>query len=127
MTEETAREGAPQRLRFHYIKSQSFRVVHVDGALGGVTPRGLIHCAVYSERAAIPQTTEHDLSAEGRLGDVVSQEGKEGIVRELDVDLIMTMQTAIDLRDWLNARIGELENAIAQHATKSAGGGVKDA
>jgi hypothetical protein len=107
MAEKTL--DALPRLRFHYIKGQQFRVIHVDGALGGITPRGLIHCAVYSERPAIPQTTEHDISPEGRLGAQVSQEGRQGVVREMDVDLIMSKQTAIELRDWLDGRVKELE------------------
>src|SRR5262245_56341008 len=113
MTDQIPQQSTPpQRIRFHYIKSNLFRVVHVDGALGSVTPRGLIHCAIYSERAAIPQSTEQDISPEGRLSDVVSREGKEGIVREVDVDLIMTKETAVEIRDWLSARIKELESAI---------------
>src|SRR3989442_6878794 len=51
MTEATK----PQDVTFHYIKSSQFRVVHADGIIGGVTPRGLIHIAVFSERPAIPQ------------------------------------------------------------------------
>jgi hypothetical protein len=100
-----------QKVRFFYIKGNHFRVVHVDGALGAVTPRGLIHCAIYSERQAIPQVAEHDFSPEeGRLSELpVSEEGKKGIVRELDIDLIMTKQTAAELRDWLAARIVQLE------------------
>ena len=42
-------------LRFFYIKAYNFRVVHVDGVIGGITPKGLLHLAVFSERAAIPQ------------------------------------------------------------------------
>jgi hypothetical protein len=104
---------APQRIKFHYIKGQHFRVVHVDGLIGGVTPRGLIHMAVYSERPAIPQVTEHALSETGMLGDIASQEGKEGIVREIDVDLMITRTTAIEFRDWLTERINDMDTYIA--------------
>lgn len=125
MASDTTRKGVPPRIRFHYIKSNLFRVIHVDGALGGITSRGLVHCAVYSERQAIPQTTEHEVTAEGRLGAQSSQEGKEGIVREMDVDLIMTKQTAIELRDWLNDRIGELDRL--ELGAKAAAAGKRDA
>jgi len=109
MAKKTTRTGTPSKVRFFYIKGNHFRVLHVDGALGGITPRGFLHFAVYSERPAIPQTAEHQVSIEGRLSEPLSQEGKQGIVRELDADLIMTMQTATDLRDWLSKRIEQLE------------------
>jgi hypothetical protein len=95
-------------IKFFYLKSPNFRVVHVDGGLGGVTPRGLIHLAVYSERPAIPQTQTLAISPEGKLGEQLGAESKEGIVRDVDVDLMMTKQTAIEIRDWLDGRIKEL-------------------
>jgi hypothetical protein len=109
MAKKTTRTGTPSKVRFFYIKGNHFRVLHVDGALGGITPRGFLHFSVYSERPAIPQTAEHQVSIEGRLSEPLSQEGKQGIVRELDADLIMTKQTATELRDWLSKRIEQLE------------------
>ena len=40
---------------FDFIKSEYFRVIHADGALGGPTPQGLVHMAFYSERPPIPR------------------------------------------------------------------------
>lgn len=50
----TSPTTAPQ-IRFNYIKSAQFRVIHADGAIGGVTPNGFIHMALFNERAAIPR------------------------------------------------------------------------
>ncbi|ODR94224.1 hypothetical protein AUC69_03490 [Methyloceanibacter superfactus] len=111
---------APPRVRFYYLKSTQFRAIHVDGAIGGITPRGLIHASVYSERPAIPQSQEHEVAPEGRLLDPIDTEGKLGIVRELDVDLIMSKQAAAELRDWLTKRIEELDEI--QKKSKGAGG-----
>jgi hypothetical protein len=109
----------PGNLKFFYIKGSSFRVLHVDGALGGITPRGYIHFSVYSERPAIPQTTEHTLSPEGALSPATSVEGKAGIVRELDADLIMSKLTATELRDFLSSRLGELDRLEADAAAET--------
>jgi hypothetical protein len=108
--------GAPtKKVRFHYIKSNLFRVIHVDGAIGGITPHGNIHCAVYSERQAIPQVTEHEVvSVETPLGPGRAVEGKAGFVRELDVDLMMTRDKAVELRQWLSDRIDEYDNLLAE-------------
>src|ERR1700692_4853721 len=89
--------GIAPRVRFHYVKSNFFRVIHVDGAIGGATPAGLIHCALYSERPALPQVTEHEVPGpELPLGPATLLEGKAGFVREIDVDFIMTRAKAVE-------------------------------
>jgi hypothetical protein len=109
MVSESAAPPPSVPVRFFYIKANHFSVYHVDGALGGITPRGLIHFAVYSERPAIPQSGEHTFSPEGVLSPPLSLEGKAGIVRELDADLIMSKATAVEIRNWLTGRIEELD------------------
>jgi len=91
------------QLQFHYIKSQHFRVVHVDGGVGGLTPRGQnFHIALYNERFAIPRLGARPVDAEGRVtGDEEFIEGREGVVRELEVDLIFNRITALELHQWL--------------------------
>src|SRR3954447_13701005 len=99
----------PETVNFFYIKSAQFRVVHADGVIGGITPRGQIHLAFYSERGAIPQVQTHNVSPEGTVSEPIASEGKSGIVREIDFDAIMTKRAAIDFRDWLTRQISELE------------------
>jgi hypothetical protein len=109
----------PNTVSFFYIKGTQFRVVHSDGAIGGITPRGFIHCAFYNERPAIPQVQTHNVSPEGQLSDPVSTEGKVGIVREIDFDVIMTKQAAVDLRDWLTQQINALDQIAQAQANQS--------
>ena len=109
-----AADSAPTRVRFHYIKSNLFRAVHVDGAIGGITPAGNIHCAIYSERGAIPQTSEHPISEDGTLLPADSVDGQVGLVREMDVDLILNRRVAEDLRNWLTQKIEEFDAATGQ-------------
>lgn len=101
----------PTKVKFHYQKSQFFRVIHVDGVIGNLTPQGLLHLAVFSERTAIPQSAVHELH-QGSLGQVVETEGKEGFVREIDTDLIMTKDAAVGIRDWLNEMLKDYERAV---------------
>lgn len=86
----------------HYIKGSAFRTVHVDGALGVASPSGHVHCSVYSERPAIPRTVRHRIDSEGEIldeGETI--DGREGYVRELEVDLVMSEAVARALADWL--------------------------
>jgi hypothetical protein len=103
MSKDNDPEGTERKISFHYIKGSNFRSIYVDGAIGSVTPAGNIHCAIYNERPAIPRTTHHILDQDGRItdqGTVV--DGRDGFVRELEADLIMSLDTARSLSEWLN-------------------------
>lgn len=91
---------------FDYIKSTQFRVAHVDGGIGGVTPSGLLHFAVFSERPAIPKHTVHRIE-DNRLGAEIPElkDTRGTIIRELEVDMIMSLQVAAGIRDWLTEQI----------------------
>jgi hypothetical protein len=96
-------EKQDRRLTFHYIKSSAFRTVYVDGVIGSITPAGNVHCAVYNERPAIPRTTHHILDENGRISDEGSVvDGRDGFVREMEADLVMSVETARALAAWLN-------------------------
>ena len=57
--DKSAEEPSPTTLKFEYEKSEQFRTVFADGAIGGVTPRGYVHVAFYSERSPIPKVVVH--------------------------------------------------------------------
>jgi hypothetical protein len=95
---------------FHYIKGSGFRTLHVDGALGVTAPSGNVHCSVYSERPAIPKIIRHEIDAEGKLSDECEIiDGKDGYVRELEADLVMSASVARALAKWLNDAADQIE------------------
>ena len=95
---------------FEYIKGQNFRVVHADGAIGGVTPGGNIHMAFYSERSAIPRLMVHEVTADGALGALKPEKtvSRAGIVREMDVDVVMSEAGIDALLAWLAQKKADL-------------------
>ncbi|HET7501633.1 MAG TPA: hypothetical protein VFK02_11535 [Kofleriaceae bacterium] len=103
-------------VRFHYIKSSAFRVVHADGVVGGPTPSGLIHLSFFSERLPIPTIVDHAASDAGggrlMLGEEIAKEGKEGVVREVEVGVVMTIDMAKKLHMWLGDNIQRIETAV---------------
>jgi hypothetical protein len=112
---EATAQGSPEeftdRVLFNYIKSNFFRVVHADGAHGGITPRGLIEINFYSERRPIPKSVVHSHTSSGVLGPEITDERveREGLVREVDVGVIMGLGTAKSLYTWLADKIQLLE------------------
>lgn len=98
-----------QTVTFDFIKSPQFRSIHVDGAIGGITPNGHIHISLYNERPAIPRQIIQEITPDGQLGDEVVERrvSRGGVVREMDVDAYMTVETADSLRNWLTTKIDD--------------------
>ena len=108
----------PSEVQFHYIKSNQYRVIHADGAFGGITTRGQIHVDLFSERNPIPQTMLHRVHPDGRIGDEIASGTvrKDGVVREVEVGATMDMATAKALIEWLQDKVDVLER---HHRTES--------
>ena len=96
---------------FHYVKSQNFRTLHVDGAIGGITPRKYIHCALFSEHATILRVVEVEIKDGNATGEQSIMDGRAGYIQELEVDVMLDLDAAKALRNWLSKRIEELEEA----------------
>ncbi|MFC1587501.1 hypothetical protein ACFL54_04245, partial [Planctomycetota bacterium] len=78
-------------IAIHYIKSNFFRAMHADGFWGGVAGNGKIHMSPYSERTPIPTRTWNEVTENNTLGMEIEgqRDGKVGIVREVDAEIIM--------------------------------------
>jgi hypothetical protein len=115
---DTDKAAVPSHVKFRYIKSNYFRVVHVDGAFGGFSPQGKIFVSMFSERPPLPDATFQTVEG-GVLGKELvehRQAGDEGVVRELEVGLAMDVSVAKGLVDWLNERI-EIAEKIQSNFT----------
>jgi len=122
MMPDESRPAQQDIITFHYIKSNFFRVIYADGAFGGINPQGLIRMALYNERTPIPQTTVQPVTPEGRLGDelIDRRTAREGFVREVEVDVLLNINTAKSLIVWLQDKVKVLEAAITeQQAARS--------
>lgn len=98
---------------YHYIKSRFFRVVHADGAYGGLTAQGNIHVAMYNERRAIPRTVIREIEGD-ELGPEKIVDARAGVVRELEVDVVMGISTARSLHQWLGDKIESWEKMFGE-------------
>jgi hypothetical protein len=105
---------ASGEIKFDYIKSNHFRVLHVDGAIGGIAPKLNIRMAVFNERSAIPQETVQRVSQEGRIGEEIVEKriGRNAIVREVEADLVMDLATSKTIISWLQDKVDQLEAII---------------
>jgi hypothetical protein len=106
---------AGARVAFDYIKGQFFRVIHADGAIGAITPGGLINMAIFSERSAIPRRLVFSLDKTGQPSIPLPNETvtRDSIVREVEVDVHMSLACATAIHAWLGQQIQVLQLALA--------------
>ncbi|MDV4183394.1 hypothetical protein R1521_33430 [Rhizobium brockwellii] len=113
MTEETP----SPTVDINYIKAAGYREISCDGMLGGPTPSEKMWLGFYSERLPIPKLMRHSLQPgtgpdEWALDQdalPVVLESRSGIVRNVEVGLYMSIDTAEQLRDWLTVNINRMK------------------
>jgi hypothetical protein len=105
-------DSPTKQIRFEYLKSTFFRVVHADGAYGGPTPQlGGLCITFFSERFPIPKSATYNVNASGQLQEEVAseRESRSGIIREAEVAVILDLVGAKSLVSWLADKISEIE------------------
>jgi hypothetical protein len=100
-------------IQFTYSTVQGYAPVFVNGAHGGVTPRGEIVIHFYHERPPLPDSITHELTPAGTIGPVVAQEPSitsPVMVRAIEAGVILTPENARNLHAWLGEQIREMES-----------------
>lgn len=91
--------------------SSGFRELHVDGAYGGVTPRGLFNMNFFAERMAIPKATDFEIENNQLRKIADSEDSKNGIIREFEMGVYMTIHTARDIHKWLGEALDTFDKS----------------
>ena len=106
--EEAVEDKEPQKIKFHYVKSNFFRVIHADGFFGGLTPQGKINIGVFNERRPFPDLVIQEVDlATGKLGSETLRTGRDGVLRELEANIVMDIDIAQVILEWLQRHINE--------------------
>jgi hypothetical protein len=99
---ETALKDAPAKrttqLTFHFVKSSGFRVIHATGVWYGGDPQQNLRLTFYNERNPLPDKIVVNLSEQGFIvnEDESKREIKDGFVREMEVDIVLSLAAAVD-------------------------------
>ena len=99
------------KAKFDFIKSPLFRVIHMDGVFGGMTPRGDLFLSFFSERFPIPTTIVHEIKSTGEVGEEIrsEREGRKSIIREVEVGVHVDLEVAKTFVTWLGRQIEAAE------------------
>ena len=112
MTEQDQGGAAALKQPVRFIKSSQFRVIYVEGAYGGLSPRGRISFALYNERTPIPRATEVGLDQAGKFEETLT-DSRTGIVREVEAQVTMGIEEAAELARWLSERVAIARDLLA--------------
>jgi hypothetical protein len=112
-TEVNSMEDDKQSIKINYRSAQSYRVVHASGIHGGPLPSGEIFLSVFSERTNFPDSSVIQIEKDGSgfSGKEIVQIDK-GLVREMEVGVLMNINVARALRQWLDEKIIFIERAM---------------
>lgn len=113
-------------LSFKYIFTYDYNPVYINGAHGGVSPRGEIIANFYLERPPLPNEITHAINPDGSIGtDVIETDPanlNSIIVRYVSSGVVLNYQNARALHSWLGDKIEDLERMIHQQEGLSGGG-----
>jgi hypothetical protein len=99
-------------VRFKYVFSKEYNPVYINGAYGGIGPRGELAINFYLERSPVPNEEVRNLLEDGSIGDQVKLEPpnlQETIIRYIDTGVIINYETAKILHKWLGTNIKLME------------------
>lgn len=99
-------------IKFKYIFQDDYNPVYINGAHGGINSQGEIIANFYLERMGLPNFQTQSITPEGKLGDVIESDPKDlnqSHVRFVRNGIIMNLQTAKLIYNWLGGHIKNLE------------------
>lgn len=97
----------PDQVQVHYLKTNLFRTIFASGAIGGMSGVSHISMCLFHERGPIPRSITHHVTEDGKLGDEIVRDSREGVIREIDTEVVMDIETAQELANWLQKKVKE--------------------
>jgi hypothetical protein len=99
------------QLPIHFVKSTQFRVIHANGVwFGGDTQQNL-HLTFFNERNPIPKKLVLNVNSKGNIlgEDMTKRDSKEGLVREMEIDVVLSLQAAMDFHKSLGENLKAIQ------------------
>jgi hypothetical protein len=95
------------QLPIHFIKSTQFRVIHANGVWFGGDMQQNLHLTFFNERNPIPRKLVLNVNSKGIIlgEDITKRDTKEGVVREMEIDVVLSLQAAMELHKSLGENL----------------------
>jgi hypothetical protein len=99
------------QLPIHFIKSTCFRVIHANGVWYGGDNQRNLHLTFFNERNPIPKTMVVKLDEHGEVvgEDISKRDSRHGMVREMEVDIVLSVPVALELYKSLGENLKAIQ------------------
>ena len=122
MSEAEAISAAPSpteakpasQLEFHFVRSSAFRVICADGAWFAPDATGTIHITFFNEHGPVPDKVVVNVDEQGTFIDEAERVTKAGVIRELEVDVVMSFIHAAQFHTTLGQNLKSMQEIINQ-------------
>lgn len=97
---------------FKYLFAENYNPVYVNGAHGGISPRGELVVHFYLERSGIPVAITQEVNPNGTVGAVIDEvpaDFNQTLYRAVESGIVLNLETARTIHAWLGDRVKELE------------------
>jgi cellulase/cellobiase CelA1 len=99
-------------ITFKYLFNYNYNPTYVNGAQGGVSPRGEIVIHYYLERPPLPNSITHEITPQGAVGRetaIEPEDMQQSLVRFIDTGVVMNYENARMFHAWLGEKLKEAE------------------
>ena len=69
---------------------------------------------LFGDRLPIPTVVTQQINPDMTLGEELGRQAKQGIVREVEVGVVLEYRAAKSLRDWLTDKLKAIETQVEQ-------------
>jgi hypothetical protein len=99
-------------ITFKYKFPENYNPKYVNGAYGGIGPRGELVINFYLERQPIPKEETYQLLEDNKLGNSIARIPEDlqyQVIRFVETGIILNLESAKRILDWLVAHVKSLE------------------
>lgn len=111
------------KVKFRYVKGNDHRIIHADGAKGGLTNRGFLLIDFFAEYPNYFNDELHKITKAGQLEQIVQKVDTSQpieLIRERQIGVMMSISVAKSLAIWINARVKEFNDSVDAIKTQEA-------
>lgn len=104
-----------KRITFNYHFDDNYNPEYVNGAYGGIGPKGELIVNFYLERQGIPKSHTHEVKEDGSLDSPKAENQEESelnLIRYINTGVILNLESAKRIHDWLGQKIDEFEKMV---------------
>jgi hypothetical protein len=103
---------ANRKIKIRYIKSYDFKISLATGVYGGIATNGLINVNFFNERAVLPDSQTIEIDENGKTIGKEIDERDGDITRELQSGILIDINAAKVVINWLQGKIDEHEKVF---------------